>query len=114
MKPRESPEGKPSMLTTNTTPRSAQGSAESIELRGRMQRPQRHRLLHGYPLASAIPRVAEQTRRDATPLRFDPGPRSADAGCVNLKGFAHGRVILTKGKEASYPKATPRGVRLHP
>ena len=30
-------------------------SQELLELQRRMKRPQRHRLLHGYPLAAAMP-----------------------------------------------------------
>ena len=45
---------------------------ESAELRRRMQRPQRHRLLHGFPLAAAMPRIAEEQQRDAILPEFDP------------------------------------------
>ena len=37
------------------------------ELRRRMGKPQRHRLLHGYPLAAAMPSV---DHRNATRFRF--------------------------------------------
>jgi coproporphyrinogen III oxidase-like Fe-S oxidoreductase len=66
----------PAMLTAIDTPRSARStgdSSERIELRRRMQRPQRHRLLHGYPLAAAMPRIADDQRRDSTLPEFDPG-----------------------------------------
>ncbi len=42
------------------------------ELLRRMRRPQRHRLLHGYPLAAAMPRIAEGRSRDALLPDFDP------------------------------------------
>jgi coproporphyrinogen III oxidase-like Fe-S oxidoreductase len=63
------------MLTALDTPSSTQSahdSAESVELRRRMQRPQRHRLLHGYPLAAAMPRITEDPARDAILPEFDP------------------------------------------
>ena len=59
------------MLTTIDTPRSPHTSAEGIELRRRMQRPQRHRLLHGYPLAAALPRISEDQHRDTILPDFD-------------------------------------------
>ena len=51
---------------------STDDSAERIELRRRMRRPQRHRLLHGYPLAAAMPRIAEDRPRDTILPEFDP------------------------------------------
>jgi oxygen-independent coproporphyrinogen-3 oxidase len=48
-------------------------SPELVELRRRMRRPQRHRLLHGYPLAAAMPRIAQSRWRDAALPQFDPG-----------------------------------------
>jgi oxygen-independent coproporphyrinogen-3 oxidase len=42
------------------------------ELRRLMDRPQRHRLLHGYPLAAAMPKVAGKPRSAQEHLRFDP------------------------------------------
>jgi oxygen-independent coproporphyrinogen-3 oxidase len=45
--------------------------AEQLELRRRMQKPQRHRLLHGYPLAAAMPCIAEDQDRGAILPRFD-------------------------------------------
>ena len=62
------------MIQVNPTgrARSTNDSAGHIELRRRMQRPQRHRLLHGYPLAAAMPRIAEDRRRDAILPEFDP------------------------------------------
>jgi oxygen-independent coproporphyrinogen-3 oxidase len=42
------------------------------ELRRRMQRPQRHRLLHGYPLAAAMPRVEPQSLARHRSLKYDP------------------------------------------
>src|SRR5271156_2807570 len=62
----------PAMLTTIDTPRSPHASAERNELRRRMQGPQRHRLLHGYPLAAAMPRIAEDQHRDTILPEFDP------------------------------------------
>ncbi len=53
------------MLTTIDTPPPAQDSTELFQLRRRMRRPQRHRLLHGYPLAAAMPRIAEDLARDS-------------------------------------------------
>ncbi len=50
---------------------STDDSPEQLELRRRMQRPQRHRLLHGYPLAAAMPRIAEDQRRDTILPEFD-------------------------------------------
>jgi coproporphyrinogen III oxidase-like Fe-S oxidoreductase len=60
------------MLTSIDTPRSSLASAERIELRRRMDRPQRHRLLHGYPLAAAMPRVAGKPRSEQELLNYDP------------------------------------------
>jgi oxygen-independent coproporphyrinogen-3 oxidase len=60
------------MPTSIDTPRSLLVSAERIELRRRMDRPQRHRLLHGYPLAAAMPRVARKPRSDDDHLSYDP------------------------------------------
>ena len=60
------------MLTTIDTPRSPRDSAERLELRRRMQRPQRHRLLHGYPLAAAMPRISEDRDRDSILPDFNP------------------------------------------
>ena len=51
-------------------------SAGTSELRRRMQRPQRHRLLHGYPLAAAMPRISEDQDRDLILPDFDPTPGS--------------------------------------
>jgi oxygen-independent coproporphyrinogen-3 oxidase len=42
------------------------------ELRRLMDRPQRHRLLHGYPLAAAMPRVEGKPRSAQDLLNFDP------------------------------------------
>ena len=44
-------------------------SPERAHLRERMTRPQRHRLLHGYPLAAAMP-----GRRPGTDLEVRPDP----------------------------------------
>ncbi len=60
------------MIITIDTPRSPRASAERLELRRRMQRPQRHRLLHGYPLAAAMPRIPEDQDRDLILPDFDP------------------------------------------
>ena len=38
-----------------------------------MQRPQRHRLLHGYPLAAAMPRSTGPGHADEDTPEFDPG-----------------------------------------
>ena len=62
------------MLSLNKVSRpdpSTDDSRGALELRRRMQRPQRHRLLHGYPLAAAMPRIAEDQRRDAILPEFD-------------------------------------------
>jgi oxygen-independent coproporphyrinogen-3 oxidase len=48
-------------------------SPEQVELRRRMGRPQRHRLLHGYPLAAAMPRIAQSRWHDAVFPQYDPG-----------------------------------------
>jgi coproporphyrinogen III oxidase-like Fe-S oxidoreductase len=45
---------------------------ELSELRRLMDRPQRHRLLHGYPLAAAMPRVAGKSRSAQDLLNYDP------------------------------------------
>jgi oxygen-independent coproporphyrinogen-3 oxidase len=60
------------MPTTIDTRRSHHDTAEGIELRRRMQRPQRHRLLHGYPLAAAMPRIAGDHPRESILPPFDP------------------------------------------
>jgi oxygen-independent coproporphyrinogen-3 oxidase len=64
------------MLTRIDTPRRrarpTADSPERVELRRRMQRPQRHRLLHGYPLAAAMPRIEDEVRRDGFLPKFDP------------------------------------------
>jgi oxygen-independent coproporphyrinogen-3 oxidase len=44
---------------------------ELSELRRLMDRPQRHRLLHGYPLAAAMPRVAGKPRSAQERLKYD-------------------------------------------
>jgi coproporphyrinogen III oxidase-like Fe-S oxidoreductase len=48
-------------------------SDDLCELRRRMARPQRHRLLHGYPLAAAMPSADALMQLDA--FRFDPRSR---------------------------------------
>lgn len=45
---------------------------ERSELRRLTQRPQRHRLLHGYPLAAAMPRVEPGDRSSQGLLHFQP------------------------------------------
>jgi oxygen-independent coproporphyrinogen-3 oxidase len=53
--------------------RSTSGILEELsELRRLMGRPQRHRLLHGYPLAAAMPRVAGKPRSARDHLNYDP------------------------------------------
>src|SRR5712672_3508164 len=47
-------------------------SEDRRELHRRMQRPQRHRLLHGYPLAAAMPRVLPQSRSADRLLKYSP------------------------------------------
>ena len=47
-------------------------SQELSELHRLMDRPQRHRLLHGYPLAAAMPRVAGRPRSEQELLSYDP------------------------------------------
>jgi oxygen-independent coproporphyrinogen-3 oxidase len=64
------------MLATLDAPRfvpATDASPELLELRRRMRRPQRHRLLHGYPLAAAMPRISEEGRRDSILPEFEPG-----------------------------------------
>ncbi len=61
------------MLNLLSSPHSTGAEPEHAELRRRMQRPQRHRLLHGYPLAAATPHVADEERRDAIVPDFDTG-----------------------------------------
>ena len=48
-----------------------EASAELSQLHRLMQRPQRHRLLHGYPLAAAMPRVTDNLRRNRILPEFD-------------------------------------------
>jgi oxygen-independent coproporphyrinogen-3 oxidase len=60
------------MPTTPTDPVSRPSSA-AAELRFRMRRPQRHRLLHGYPLAAAMP--AADHLDPHTDLTFSPDRR---------------------------------------
>ncbi len=48
-----------------------EASAELSQLRRFMRRPQRHRLLHGYPLAAAMPRVVENQRGNRILPEFD-------------------------------------------
>jgi coproporphyrinogen III oxidase-like Fe-S oxidoreductase len=65
----------PDMIIVVNPPRPARSrdeSAERIELQRLMRRPQRHRLLHGYPLAAAMPRIAEDRPRDTILPEFDP------------------------------------------
>ena len=47
-------------------------SAKLDELRRRMRRPQRHRLLHGYPLAAAMPRVEDVHNAKYQMMTYDP------------------------------------------
>lgn len=64
------------MITSIDIPRSPDAtsvSEEHIELRRRMRRPQRHRLLHGYPLAAAMPRIVENRPRESILPAFVPG-----------------------------------------
>jgi oxygen-independent coproporphyrinogen-3 oxidase len=60
------------MLTSPDTLRSLPDSAEDAELHRRMQRPQRHRLLHGYPLAAAMPRLSGDRPRESILPPYDP------------------------------------------
>jgi coproporphyrinogen III oxidase-like Fe-S oxidoreductase len=63
------------MVTQLDDPRSIDGdvsSAELAELRRRMRRPQRHRLLHGYPLGAAMPHVERGGPSESRILRLDP------------------------------------------
>jgi oxygen-independent coproporphyrinogen-3 oxidase len=64
------------MMTTHADTRrglSASGILQDFpELRRLMDRPQRHRLLHGYPLAAAMPRIAGKSRSAQDLLRYDP------------------------------------------
>jgi oxygen-independent coproporphyrinogen-3 oxidase len=59
-------------LETRQSPNMRVDSAERAELRRRMTRPQRHRLLHGYPLAAAMPRIVEGRRRESFLPEFNP------------------------------------------
>src|SRR5262249_26283516 len=49
----------------------AVGKEDLRELRERMDKPQRHRLLHGYPLAQAMPHRADASQ--PADVRFEPG-----------------------------------------
>jgi oxygen-independent coproporphyrinogen-3 oxidase len=60
------------MSTTIDAPPPHHDSADGIELRRRMRRPQRHRLLHGYPLAAAMPRLSGDQPRESLLPPFDP------------------------------------------
>jgi oxygen-independent coproporphyrinogen-3 oxidase len=60
------------MPTTPNDP-AARPSSAAAELRFRMRRPQRHRLLHGYPLAAAMP-AADHLGREAD-LALSPDRR---------------------------------------
>ena len=63
------------MIASADTSRTASSilvSEELLELRRRMQCPQRHRLLHGYPLAAAMPRIGEEANRQQILPEFDP------------------------------------------
>jgi oxygen-independent coproporphyrinogen-3 oxidase len=64
------------MMTANTTPgrtRPLDAARELSEVHRRMQRPQRHRLVHGYPRAAAMPRIAADRGRDPVLPESDPG-----------------------------------------
>lgn len=50
--------------------RSSTLSSEQRELRLRMQKPQRHRLLHAYPLAAAMPAIPDSIRAGDNHFRF--------------------------------------------
>ncbi|MDX2038327.1 MAG: radical SAM protein [Isosphaeraceae bacterium] len=50
----------------------ARYSRAPAELRARMRRPQRHRLLHGYPLAGAMPEISSERDRSRILPCFDP------------------------------------------
>jgi hypothetical protein len=63
----------PSLIAETASPRNVEAVGALTELRRRMRLPQRHRLLHGYPLAAAMPRVAGRARSDERRLSFDPG-----------------------------------------
>jgi oxygen-independent coproporphyrinogen-3 oxidase len=63
------------MMTHSDTRRGLSTSGilrELSELRRLMGRPQRHRLLHGYPLAAAMPRVVGKPRSAQDLLSYDP------------------------------------------
>jgi oxygen-independent coproporphyrinogen-3 oxidase len=62
-----------SLIPTTGSLRHVDATRELAELRRRMRLPQRHRLLHGYPLAAAMPRVVDVVRSAYGPLLFDPG-----------------------------------------
>lgn len=47
-------------------------TVDASELQRRMSRPQRHRLLHGYPLAAAVPRIADADRIDSILPSYHP------------------------------------------
>lgn len=58
------------MLASEEVDRELTESSDLRELRRRMAKPQRHRLLHGFPLAAAMP-SADALKRPGR-LRFDP------------------------------------------
>src|SRR4051794_34628990 len=68
------PERNAHVLELTDIPRRASAldiSEDLAELRRRMQGPQRHRLLHGYPLAAAMPRFGEEGRPANDRSTFD-------------------------------------------
>lgn len=59
-------------MDTLTNPRVTTRSHEQKELNRRMQKPQRHRLLHSFPLAAAMPKISEEIRNSGFSFRFSP------------------------------------------
>ena len=60
-------------IDSTLSDRTTDDPPETLELRWRMRRPQRHRLLHGHPLASAMPRIAAGDRWEGILPAYDPG-----------------------------------------
>ena len=58
------------MILTSLRTQSELQTPELRELEKRMQKPQRHRLLHGYPLAAAMPRIPETIRAADSSFRL--------------------------------------------
>ena len=59
------------LIRTSHVAHAGSSTDEHRDLVRRMERPQRHRLLHGYPLAAAMPRIGELARGEAILPEYD-------------------------------------------